>query len=201
MNVPTITMEPDQAREKLKAYRRELHHQADETYQAAAAGYQALADGFDLIDINQAIHAGGYFPDSGFPRLAIARADRPVVYCARRQDRWEFDSSSRKTGRPGPSLLVTVTNESENRRWEAKFARVPMVPADVKQQLRAMGRSVVRKNYLILWEVSQWYDRNPLEPPVDPFLLKHCGGSLYAVLAQWDLTELERSVMRQMVGR
>lgn len=29
----------------------------------------------------------------------------------------------------------------------------------------------------------------------DPALLKHIGGDLYAVLATWDLTELERSVL------
>lgn len=32
-------------------------------------------------------------------------------------------------------------------------------------------------------------------PPVDPFLLKHLGGTLYVVLAQWDLTPLEQAVL------
>lgn len=31
-------------------------------------------------------------------------------------------------------------------------------------------------------------------PPGDPLLLKHLAGTLYAVLAVWDLTELERAV-------
>lgn len=33
------------------------------------------------------------------------------------------------------------------------------------------------------------------EAPVDPALLKHIGGDLYAVVATWDLTDLERAVL------
>src|SRR5438046_3023240 len=32
-------------------------------------------------------------------------------------------------------------------------------------------------------------------PPEDPALLKHIGGDLYAVVAVWNLTELERAVL------
>lgn len=45
----------------------------------------------------------------------------------------------------------------------------------------------------ILWEVDRWIP----EPPRDPFLLKHIGAGLYAILAAWELTEIERAVMRQ----
>lgn len=64
-----------------------------------------------------------------------------------------------------------------------------------------MKRSVDLRRYHVFWKVEAWYDRNPIEPPVDPFLLLHIGGSNYAVLAQWGLTELERSDMRGLVGR
>jgi hypothetical protein len=52
-------------------------------------------------------------------------------------------------------------------------------------------------NYKTLWEVEAW----KLEPPRDPMLLKPLGGMLYAVLATWDLTELERAVLRGRVPR
>lgn len=196
MNVPTIEMDQEQAKAKLKAYRRELHHGADEIFKAAAQGYEALAKGLKLIDIGQAIAQGGTFPDQ-FPHLAIARADRQVVKCELRRGRTTFDAS--REGR-GSSLIVQIANDYGNI-WETKFTRIPIVPADVMQELRAMNRSVDLRRYHILWEVEAWYDRNPIEPPVDPFLLLHIGGSLYAVLAEWDLTELERSVMRGLVGR
>lgn len=32
-------------------------------------------------------------------------------------------------------------------------------------------------------------------PPGDPALLKHMGGDLYAILAVWDLSPLERAVL------
>lgn len=198
MNVPTITMDPDQAKAKLKAYRRELHHGADETYQAAADGYKALAQGLPLIDINQAIEAGGFFPE-GYPRLAIARADRKVVRCEMERNGFLFvcaTSNERKE-----NLRVRVSMDPPSFRaisW--RYTRIPMIPADVRGKLRAGRRSLRWANYHILWEVERWYERNPIEPPIDPFLLKHCGGSLYAVLAEWDLTELERSVMRGLVG-
>ena len=199
MNVPTITMEPAEAKEKLKAYRRELHHQADATYQAAADGYKALADGFTLIDINQAITTGGYFVN-GFPKLAIARADQKAVRCQLNRSEVRFDCTNYGR-RWAAGLEVVISDEAVSNVAGWKWTRVPMVPAEVKGQLRGLRRSLKWSTYHILWEVERWYDRNPIEPPVDPYLLKHCGGSLYAVLAEWDLTELERSVMRQLVGR
>lgn len=198
MNVPTITMPPALAKEKLRAYRSELHHQADDVYRAAADGYKMLAEGIPLIDLNAAILAGGFF-DIKFPRLAVARADRKVVRCDRRPANLSFSAGHNPHGDIS-SLRISVPVNLPGCNWSWKFTRVPMVPADVKAQLRAGRRSLQWRNYHILWEVEQWYDRNPIEPPVDPFLLKHVGGSLYAVLAQWDLTELERSVMRGLVS-
>jgi hypothetical protein len=42
---------------------------------------------------------------------------------------------------------------------------------------------------VILWE-AEWQ-----HVPSDPLLLRHITGPLYAVLASWDLTELERAVL------
>jgi hypothetical protein len=47
--------------------------------------------------------------------------------------------------------------------------------------------------YATLFEVEEWAP-DPTAP-ADPALLKHIGGDLYAVLAVWDLSELERSVL------
>ena len=198
MNVPTIAMDPDQAKAKLKAYRRELHHQADATYQAAADGYRFLSAGFPLIDIEAAIRAGG-FDGEGLPCLAIARADSKVV-CVHT---WSGETRfyrERNRGRRPTNEVVSLPIAAPQNHWR-KYTRVPMVPADVIQQLRNQNRSAKLSNYHVLWEVERWYDRNPVEPPVDPYLLKHCGGGLFAVLAEWDLTELERSVMRGQIRR
>lgn len=46
------------------------------------------------------------------------------------------------------------------------------------------------ENYHILWE-ADWQQ----DPPRDPMLLKRLAGTFYAVLAVWDLTDLERAVL------
>jgi hypothetical protein len=62
-------------------------------------------------------------------------------------------------------------------------AVVPIVPPQYRPKFKL-------SNYHILWE-ADWK-----RVPVDPILLKHLGGSLYAVLASWDLTEIEQAVLR-----
>jgi hypothetical protein len=47
-------------------------------------------------------------------------------------------------------------------------------------------------NYHILWE-ADWEDA-----PVDPILLKQIDGNFFAVIAQWDLTNVERMVLRSI---
>ncbi|OWK42111.1 hypothetical protein FRUB_04189 [Fimbriiglobus ruber] len=66
-----------------------------------------------------------------------------------------------------------------------------MIPLDVRP------KPGIPENACILWEVEQWADhRLDVAPDIDPYLLKHITGSLYAVIAEWDLTELERSILR-----
>ena len=96
------------------------------------------------------------------------------------------------------TLVLAIDSPGREQTWRSKHTMVPLVPAQVKQQLRQSNRSMKLENYHVLWEVEEWYERRVIEPPIDPFLLKHIGGTLYAVLAEWDLTELERSVLRRV---
>lgn len=65
-------------------------------------------------------------------------------------------------------------------------AIVPTIPPRLRPPHNLSG-------YHILWE-AEWGQEDVL-PPGDPALLRHLGGDLYAVLAVWDLTPLERSVL------
>lgn len=204
MDVQTITMEPEEARERLRAARRQLHRRADAEYEAVAAGYEALADGTPLITLSEVIRAGG-FDEKMRPRLAIARADRRRVRFS-----WSphatmgsFDSSPLPSWDRRHSLTDVTTIDFERRheyqpdRWSHTvegYALVPMIPPQVREATRVPASR--DRQHHILWEVEQWSD-TPLRasPDVDPFLLRHLGGDLYAVLAEWDLTPLERAVM------
>lgn len=205
MNIQTIEMDPQEARERLKAYRASLHRSADEEYQAAAAGYEALANGTPLLQYGLAI-AHAPRDDEQRPMLAVARADRRQVafdwqhgtlatFSTTDLGRWDnrLNEDSR--------LILDVTMPEPHglkngwggvRRVEG-WALVPMVPPHATQAIG--GRSNL-KDYLILWEVEAWADA-PIRavPDRDPYLLRPLHGDLCAVVAEWDLTDLERAVM------
>lgn len=68
---------------------------------------------------------------------------------------------------------------------------VPLIPPNLRPKDSL-------ENYHILWDVQgSWFN----EPPKDPFLLKHIDGDLFAVIAEWDLTDLEISVLKSLRGR
>jgi hypothetical protein len=200
MNTPTITMPVEQAKAKLRAYRSNLHKDAEAEYAAAAQGYEALAAGRTLISLTEAIRAGG-FDEKMRPKLAVARADRREVEFKWQSHRNVATFDTRKGTVENDSLAIRVDmgrshdvirTMRDGSTWSPDvrgFAMVPMVPADVRP---ATGQL---REWFILWEVEQWSDTRLTAPPRDPYLLQHIGGDLYAVLAEWDLTDLERTIM------
>jgi hypothetical protein len=197
MNVPVITAPAHEAREKASAYRAQLRKRNDPEYSAAAEAYELLAQGKKLIDVGVAIREGG-FDEKMRPKLAIARADRLQVefIWAGDRDRAVFDTNA-PAGRDHPQLREAVNFNRRHGRhsdggWGLTvhgFSLVPMVPADVRPNVNL-------KDCHILWEVDQWADeRIGAKPPTDPYLLRRLRGELFVVLAEWDLTDLEKYVM------
>src|SRR5205085_1660042 len=94
----------------------------------------------------------------------------------------KYDSCKRTSVRFPPDTFSRF-NWDSSRKTSAQTL-VPIVPPRLRPRFTLA-------NYFVLWEVEQW---TPI-PPRDPMLLKHLGGWLYAVLAVWDLTDLERVVL------
>lgn len=189
MNVSLITMEPEQAQAKLEAYRAQLRKRADDEYEAAEAGYKALAEGKSLINLAEAIQGGGLGAD-GRPKLAVARADADEVRLFLGDNEVTFRTGAANRGRPARANAHRIAVQGASWRTRAGYALVPMVPADVRPARVNLSKCV------ILWEVVQWAERsNFARPDRDPYLLRQIAGDLYAVLASWDLTELERAIM------
>lgn len=198
MNVATITMDPELAREKLRAYRKALQTRTDAEYEAAAKGYRALAAGTPLVHLGEVFRACPT-DEKGRPRIAIARSDRKQVKLSMREREAEcvFDARE-KWGESAASLLIKTalgtplaktSTFSYNVGLEA-FALVPMIPADVRPE------RFDPQTHFILWEVEQWAEKRiGARPDRDPFLLRHLGGELYAIVAEWDLTDLERAII------
>lgn len=201
MDVPTITMDPAAAKAKLQAYRAAKHKDAEGLYKSAAAAYAELAKGTILLNLSDAIRSGGYFPD-GLPKLAIARADRPEVFF-RQSGGTEsalFTCSKNPTRGELPYVttlerVVDLQRKPPNGYMQG-FALVPMVPPDVRPKTGQL------REWHILFEVEKWYaSPKHMAAPTDPLLLRHIGGELYAVLAEWDLTPVERMILEQARNR
>lgn len=194
MNVSVFTMDKAQAEKKLLAYRTQLKKRANAEYELAVKAYEIVAKGQAILNIVDAFQQTGLGEDLR-PKLAIARADRPEVKVTVRasERRLVFSTTEKSEWSYSGDLLIRVPFQyapEQREVWRSGFALVPMIPADVRP---AAGQD---KDYFILWEVEKWADRSLTSPaPRDPYLLKHIAGELYAVVAEWDLTELEQAIM------
>jgi hypothetical protein len=74
--------------------------------------------------------------------------------------------------------------------FDVHRAPVPLIPPHLRP-------ADAYRNYFILWEVKEW----KRVAPVDPLLLTHITGHVYAVVAQWDLTPIERAIMNAALAR
>jgi hypothetical protein len=184
MNLQAVEMDPNAAREAFLQYREAFRKTASETDEALMRGYKEIANGRRIIYLPDTIKAGGVTPE-GLPKLAIARADSEWADCEVWKDgrvsfmRRDMRSWSRMIEyvKLPPGTLQGTAAHAGGR------AMVPLIPPQFRPPYDLKG-------YHILWE-AEW---KPI-PPRDPALLKSLGGGLYAVLAVWDLTELEMMVL------
>lgn len=212
MDLQTIEMPQAAAREKFLEYRKAVRRRHVEEDAEIMRGYRALATGRRLITLPETLRAGGVVTRNGsgsfnrssryvLPRLAIARADEEWIFSQGiRQDGgmtffWNEKANPYATAKnirlpEGTWDLREIEEISgiSTAGWkELWVAMVPLVPPALRPERGLAG-------YHILWE-ADWRMRTAPRPPHDPALLKHIGGDLYAVVAIWDLTELERAVL------
>ncbi len=170
-----------------------------------AKAYKALSEGKTLIDLPQVLEDAGVCGQN-LPLLAVAGADWQWVHLftpdswrhkKHRQRIWFADKNSTYDYRANQTKGFLSFNrdifptELWNDHWRRnnKFRALPvkaMVPT-VPPHLRPdkLGE------FFILWEAI-W----EAAPPVDPILLSKVNDTMYAVVAEWDLTELEQKVLK-----
>lgn len=183
MNVQKITMDRGEARKAFLEYRRSVRtrHTAEDA--AIMQGYKAIARGLAVVNVRESIKRGGLNAQM-LPLLAIARADAVKVWY--RNDSWTqgpcFTTTDRDWRRASPrTYRFAVGDLPETHKSHSAF--LPYIP----KPLRPAGDL---SRYHVLWEAT-WEP----EPPTDPLLLRRLHGDLFAVVAHWNLTELERAVM------
>lgn len=172
-----------------------LHPEMSE-YKELADAYGVLARGGEILQLEQALQAGGLYAD-GLPRLAVVRADgKDVQYWRGCRDRWDNGSArghhflmgNSRAGvrgkRKGIMVDMGVLQNGDRIRQHVVYRAVaPLVPP------RFLPQSGLH-NYYLLWEAT--WER---VTPIDPILMRHVSGSFFQVLYQWDLTDLERMAL------
>lgn len=193
----TTLVSPEEATERLAEYETQVRTERTAEDEAIAAGYRAAKRGMPVISLPEVIRAGGFFDKSHRPKLAIARADATEVRVdqADRDIVWSTDTWSRDpwwNGRPQQRTRLVGHDHVRVHGVRGDYFSsgqtiVPPIPPRFRPRLRRLH------GFHVLWEVEKW---DPT-PPVDPALLRHIRGDLWAVVATWDLTELERAVLAQ----
>ena len=192
--VKEIEMEKSEAKEAWREYCTGLKGKKGswlKEYQEAKYAFYNLKEGRKLIDVFEAFKKAG-LNGLGFPRLAIAPITSKAVHF--KAGFWSgelgsivfSDSPYSYTSRDFLNLPLTTFDFKDRKETLELNAKVPLVPP------RFLPENP--KDFYILWEIGKWEQWS--EPPKDPFLLKRVSENLFAVFAYWDLTPLERSLIR-----
>jgi len=211
MDVELLTIPKKKAQEEFQALKVLLKEgrrtKVDQIYSDYQKLYGHLRHGKKVIDIYESFNKVGLNED-GDPKLAIVRADSKIVVCRERQDgsvKYFHDNGGKRSiqrilwsyyGNKDDVKLPAETFvwKKENGYTRCKDVQtiVPMIPA----KILVNEIKVLLKNFHILWEVEEW---KPV-PPRDPILLKRLTPNLFGVLATWNLTKLERAVIRGRIS-
>lgn len=186
MNVHQIKVDQTEARRRFQEYRAAVRRRHNAEDHEIMRVYRELARGRAVIDAAQAIQQAGV-DEQGRPRLAIAKATAHRVYCETRQHLIAFSDQPTRWGgvnfRATRSLFRVPVPPDHRPRvgYQNLRAIVPIVPPALRPDRLHL--------YHVLWE-ADWE-----AAPVDPLLLRRIGGPLFAVVAAWDLTEVERLII------
>lgn len=203
MDVTTVEMDKLDAKEIYQQYQEALKTKvtdAQKQYEDLKKTYHAMSKGFKVIDIYKAFVDTGVDED-GNPKLAIAQAHLSTIRFNKERGGGGYFTEDRGWATKERVIDVRLPGETfpdwplnnPDQNWSIKdreiSTNVPLVPV----QLLPPGKL---ENYYTLFEVKEWKTRAVVE---DPYLLKRINANTFAVLAEWDVTEVEAIVMRGRV--
>ena len=193
MHVDMLKFDVNEAEKLFRKYQIHKHYQnpMDAEIERIAG---LIVKGKAVIRGAGSVALAGLDEKEKLPKLAIGRADQP--WCMLKT--WHGGRAAMWSG-----LSWTNGNTARSRIFEFPpetfpglrigpdfKALTPHIPPDVRPK-----RGI--ENYTIVWEADWHY-----EPPVDPILCRRIGNSdFFIVLAQWDLSPIERFVMQNRMGR
>ena len=192
-----------EAGETANRYQEQFEKTRDPRDRELAHVYRCLAQGKQLISVNKAMQVAGVRAN-GEPVLAIAAANAKWVWYVH-DGGWFKDPDGNGQHLKSGFVSDYSINPNERKRslhrasrkdtwlFSREFfpvrpkefqlrARVPIVPVKLRPK-------IALSNFQILWE-ADWQ-----KAPVDPLLLRRVTSDMYEVIAEWDLTEVERLVL------
>jgi len=209
MEVEELVIPKEQAEAELKALKEAIRRHAqlrkEEIRRELMAVYGHLRHYGKIIDIYESFRKAGLNKD-GDPRLAICRADAKQCYCLKIEDGSAIFSMERldRWQRQPRKTYAEVKLPAGTFQWQPIDPTRPLNAYNIKNQLVQCPAPIIPakilveevrhrlKNYHVLWEVKAW---KPV-PPQDPILLKRLTANLFGVLATWELTALEKAIVR-----
>ena len=210
MEVEQLAVPKKKAEEEFQALKTLLREgkraKVDDIYSDYQKLYGHLRHGKKVIDVYEAFKKAGLNED-GDPKLAIVRADAKRVLCDEHSDgsvtyfhdrggtkdvtSWRFRDyvyGDKFDIKLPPETFKWLRDENGRIQYRKVHTIVPVIPA----KILVNEIKVLLKNFHIIWEVEKW---KPI-PPRDPILVKRLTPNLFGVLATWNLTKLERAVIR-----
>jgi hypothetical protein len=205
MDITQLTVDRAEADRLWRKYKEHRAYSQPIDWEVTRA-YQLLRKGRLIIKALQSIVDAG-LNDQGLPRLALAGATWKTCHLTRHRDGscemsaeanpWRRSNTKTIKWRaerfkfPVESFPLGWWNKAgqgERLSSTGHKAQVPLVPIHLRPQ-RGLA------NYHVLFE-AEWTP----EPPRDPYLLRRIGkADLWLVVAQWDLTEVERAALSTRV--
>ena len=207
MQVEELAMPKKKAEEEFQALKQAFKQNAKlKRNQIRQDLYQVskfMRHGKKVIDIYESFKKSGLNED-GNPKLAICPADAKRCYLVRRSEGSALFSGRRIRYRYTPPrtsygdiALPEDTFDFPKTEYGSLMGddfletTVPLIPAKILVQ----EVKVLLKNFHILWEVEPdaW---KTMRPPRYPILLKRLTPNVFGILATWNLTPLERAIIR-----
>lgn len=168
------------------------------------AVYGHLKHGGKIIDLYQAFPKAGV-NEEGLPKIAIVSFDARMCYLYlkrnggaifsnERKDRWQVKAKRSIGDIQLPADSYEWKTNEKGQIPHRRFKTVaPIVPPRV---ITIASAKLTPRYYHVIFEPELWAKAKIPSPPHDPILGKMLTPNIFGVIASWDLTELERSIIR-----
>jgi len=194
-NLETISMPREEAREKWKEHIIAIKQNQTQQLRQLKEAYYLLSKGKRILDLFTTLKQVG-LNEKSEPRLAICQAHAVSCYFRKLSDSLSgiysinrgissWQTKSADINLPSGIYPTWEKNEQGGIKNELLKCPVPLIPVN-KQPASPL------ENFYLLWEVESWM---PV-PPKDPMLLRRLTKNLFAIIATWNLTKLERAIIR-----